>query len=393
MPRKTDVPITGSVLAWAIDEAGLSFTAFAQKVGVPVEVVQNWIDGDSHPGKTEFSRILETVRRPSAIFFMPQPPTQVDTPAAFRRAPGPQGHVISPTTLRELRKARRIQQVMSWLLDDSTEVRDLPIFNHHTLSSVEAGESMRAYIGITIRQQAAWKDTGAALREWRRIVDELGILSFSLQLGKNDVRGFSAWDSRAPVIAVNTAYNESAQNFTIAHELAHLTARTESACYGWVPPGSIEDPALERWCEEFAAAFLLPARELAEFVRKEYGVTNKEQVTDFDLAYRISRRLKVSARALALSLIGASLAPRSLYPKIDARSQVVDRPRERDGGGGQATPEKRVNQYGARVSRTMTDAVAEGALGLRDAADYLDVSLGDLQDIADSVHGRTQAAR
>lgn len=384
MARKTEVPITGSVLAWAMQEAGFTTATLADKLKVEPDDVVAWIDETERPGKTEFAKIVDQVRRPSAIFFMAEPPIEASMPTAFRRSAGPEMRALSPGAIRELRKARRLQQVMSWLLADENGSIDLPSFDRRTTLATQAGMAIRSRIGISLADQARWRDPGAALREWRRIFDDLDILSFSLQLGKDDIRGFSVWDNRAPIVAVNSAYNEQARIFTMAHELGHLTTRTESACYGWVNPVEEPNPSQERWCEQFAAAFLLPPNELREFVRNQYGVTVQNPVITFDLAAKIARKLKVSARALAISLTDLGLAPRMLYGRVDSQAKVVDRPRDTDsgGGGGQSKPVKRLGQYGVRVSRTLTDAVARGTLGMRDAADYLDVTIGDLQDLA-----------
>jgi Zn-dependent peptidase ImmA (M78 family) len=388
MAAKTEVPITGAVLAWAIDEAGLSRLDLATRLKVSPDTVDDWIDETAHPGKTEFNKILAAVRRPSAIFYMPEPPTQAGMPTYYRQAPGTVHHATSPQALREVRKARRIQQVMSWLLEDDQAPKIAGFtFDFRNDSPAASGAEVRASMGLSMDDQAGWRDASMALRNWRSIIDELGVLTFSLQLGTDDIRGFSAWDARAPIVAVNTAYNEPARIYTFGHELGHIVNRTESACFDWVGPGTESNSALERWCERFAAALILPADETARYVRREFGFTQHHQVTDFEQVIRISRRLKVSARAAAVTLIDLGLAPRGLYAVVNSRAKVVDRPRDTgSGGGGQPTAEKRLSQYGYKVSRTVTDAVTSGTLGLRDAADFLDVNLAALKDISDNVY-------
>ena len=43
--------------------------------------------------------------------------------------------------------------------------------------------------------------------------------------------------------------------------MGHLLTRTGAACLEFVGPGDSEVDA-ERWCEQFAASFLLPAKDL-----------------------------------------------------------------------------------------------------------------------------------
>jgi hypothetical protein len=151
------------------------------------------------------------------------------------------------------------------------------------------------------------------------------------------------------------------------------------------------DPKLERWCEEFAAAFLLPPDRLAEYVTSQFFVSPQKPVTTFDLLSKLSQRLKVSARAMALVLIEGSLADWSLYREVELRAKTIDRPPEGSGGGGVRAPQKRINQYGTRAPRALVEAVSGGRLGLRDAADYLELAIGDLDDLGMLLRGQPLA--
>lgn len=387
MAAKTEVPITGAVLAWAMSEAGLTEQQLADRLAVSRQVVRDWESEISRPGKTEFRKIVEAVRRPSAIFFMPAPPESASLPVSFRYSQGLGDHSLSPGAIREVRKAQRLQKVFAWILRDHDPPNRLPVYNWETADARESGEELRRSLQLPLEEHASWSNFSEAFRKWRTIYDDMGVLTFSLQLGTEDIRGFSVWDERAPLIGVNTAYIEGARIFTMAHELGHLVTRTDSACYDWFAPTNMSNPRLERWCEEFAAAFLLPRAELSGYVAYLFGVDASRPVKDFETVWKISRRLKISARALAISLTDADLAPKSLYDVVDQQAKKVDRPAG-GGGGGLPVVQKRVNQYGVRVPGALLDAVSEGALGELDAADYLDMNLGDLQDLTDSIRGR-----
>src|SRR5690606_10048362 len=104
-----------------------------------------------------------------------------------------------------------------------------------------------------------WRSASAAFDAWRSALERLGVLVLLFPLGEENCRGFSLASGLAPVIAVNTAWNDQARAFTLFHELGHLMTETASACAS-APPASVAgawDPA-ERWCERFAAATLVP---------------------------------------------------------------------------------------------------------------------------------------
>ena len=105
---------------------------------------------------------------------------------------------------------------------------------------------------------------------------------FLYPIGEDACRGFSLWDSLAPVIAVNTAWNEEARIFTLFHEFGHILTRSSSAC---VEVGSTrtltgtEDPA-ERWCERFAASLLMPDDDVRLLVGQRFGLARIDRVDD-----------------------------------------------------------------------------------------------------------------
>ena len=112
-----------------------------------------------------------------------------------------------------------------------------------------------------------------------------------LTMGKDNIRGFGASDDYAPLVAVNTAYHPTARIFTLFHEVAHLLTRTDAACQSFVFPDQ-QYGSIERWCERFAAAYLLP-KETLETVASEYGVTIASPTTQPDTARLIGLQISL----------------------------------------------------------------------------------------------------
>jgi transcriptional regulator with XRE-family HTH domain len=260
VPRQT-VPITGSVLRWAREEVGLSLAELADSVKVDPSDVDAWEIGESAPSKGNFSRLVTVLKRPSAIFFLPSPPIQAGLPTSFRNAPGLGQHKLGQVEIRQIRWARRLQEIASWSLQDAHEG---PLsFPRYSLDddSLDAGARYRESTDIPVSDQLSWDTASKAFRVWRSVLESQGILVLQLSLGKGNIRGFSAWDDYAPLVAVNTAFHPTARIFTLFHEVAHLLTRTDAACLRFILPSG-QDGRMERWCETFSAAFLLPAKEL-----------------------------------------------------------------------------------------------------------------------------------
>ena len=195
-----------------------------------------------------------------------------------------------------------------------------------------AADRLRTRLDVPARVQLKWPSSAAAFDEWRRRVESLGVFVFLYPMGRDACRGFSVWEERAPLVAVNTAWSEEARIFTLFHELGHLLTRTNSACLESPSRRASRQDAwdsVERWCERFGAAVLLPADEpRAQFAARQAG-----QTATVDTVRWLSGRFKTSLSATTIRLIELRLATRELY---DALPRAADVKRTGGGGGGRA---------------------------------------------------------
>ena len=381
------VPITAEVLTWAREEACLSQAELAQRARLDLAVVQSWEAARSYPTKGQFSRLLEIMKRPSALFFLAEPPRASSMPTSLRNAPALGQRKLGPDEARQIRWARRLQELMSWVLRDSGS-SEVDLNRYRTSEEPdEIAEFERSQSGIAAEEQRSWSSAAAAFRSWHSHLEDQSILVMQLSMGKNNIRGFGVWDDYAPLVAVNTAYHPTARIFTLFHEVGHLLTRTDAACQSFVVPGG-QDGTVERWCERFAAAFLLPIKDLVE-VASSYGVTVATPTSDPDKARLIANKFSVSARATAIRLQEAGLAERTLYSAV--ASQLANRDwNESSGGGGRgpSSAEKRMIQFGNRLPDTLLTAANRGRITTRDAADHLQLTTGQLKDLQGLVDAR-----
>jgi Zn-dependent peptidase ImmA (M78 family) len=216
-----------------------------------------------------------------------------------------------------------------------------------------------------------WEDTADAWETWREALEESGVLVFQFSLGKDAIGGFSLWDMNAPVIAVNTAWNSAARIFSLFHEFGHLITRTSSAC---LEPRkhalSQQHDHIERWCERFAAAVLIPADSLKKFLLSRYKSISGLEITNLEDAKRVASHFKVSLRASVLRLIELGWATWSLYDQIPPYSD--DKPKG-GGGSGRVRGEIKEDQYGERTVELFARALKNEVVGRPQVLDYLDI--------------------
>jgi Zn-dependent peptidase ImmA (M78 family) len=370
-------PVRPAVLSWAISEDGRDLLELAEALKVNVDVLDGWVSGDSSPSRGQVSELARVLRRPRAMFFLPRPPADATLPSSFRHPPGI-ARTVSANVRATVRQSRFVQQAVAWARRDDMPI-DMPSFSMAQTDAVTAAAAVRAWMGVSTQTQLSWKNDREALAAWRTLFEARGLLVFTIQIGKDEVRGFSAWDDRAPLVAANTtSVTVAARIYTLAHELGHLVCRRDAAC---LEPEENEEVLrsadVERWCEQFAAAFLMPA-ELIESIATKRGVGPGG--ADLDDVKQVMLRCRVSARAAANRLIDLGLAARSLYPavlktfvpKVRTDGKPISPPR----------PVARLRTYGPRVISTVFDALPP-----RDAMNVLRVDVEDARKLADQVPG------
>jgi Zn-dependent peptidase ImmA (M78 family)/transcriptional regulator with XRE-family HTH domain len=375
VPRRIPLSITGSVLAWAIEQAGLSMEDVVARTGFSRDSIEAWIDDKAKPTIGQVRKLAEVVRRPMAVFYLPSPPEDVGVPPALRRTAGATQRDLTPEQLRQARRARRMQRLVHSLLASQASIGPhLPQMRPGTDSS-EAGRTLRGWVGVTVASQLAWTTAKQAFDEWRFALESRGVLVLQLQLS-DVLRGFSLWDELAPLVSVNTAENYQARSFTLFHELAHLVSRTESSCAGR-PGRSSGSLNIERWCEEVASVALLPPDAIRSVAARARATVSDE----FGLVSRVADTFKASLRATALALIREDLVERSVYDEIEERAPISDREKGFARGGGQRAPERRLSEYGNRTLSLVFSALESRRLTERDARDYLRLDGDEIYDL------------
>ena len=184
-----------------------------------------------------------------------------------------------------------------------------------------AASQARSQLAVLVDEQTSWPSSSAALAAWPKAVEAYGILVFSLPLGEASCRGFSIWDSYSPLIALNSCWNPEARIFTLFHEYGHLLTRTNSACLNaGISSLPLDGDPIERWCEEFAAALLLPWNAVIQVLSREVGWVSGAKVTKLAGVAQVARRFRVSLRATALTLIKHGAADWSIYGALPKAS-------------------------------------------------------------------------
>jgi Zn-dependent peptidase ImmA (M78 family) len=364
--QATLVPATPSVIDWAIRESGYSLSALEIMLGVPASEIEGWTKG-IHPELPQLQALAKVVKRPFSAFLLPAAPTQPQPSVKFRSSTTANRRPLIPEERGRIREALRLQGILSWIASElGLSAPDVPT------SSVkddpeDVARAIRARLDVPIETQLSWSSPSDALRGWRGAAERLGVTVLTLPMGEESCRGFSIWDDAAPLVAINTAWRPEARVFTLIHELAHLSSRTNSACAEDPVERSTAGDRTERWCDRVAAAVLIPEPELRKTLA-DIGPTR--QGDNLTKVSRIAGRFQVSRRAAALRLIEQKLATWSVFKSIPP---IGERLSSGGGGPGRTRAEIRRLQYGDRTMDVFRKALVNDVLGAADVVDYLDV--------------------
>jgi Zn-dependent peptidase ImmA (M78 family) len=375
------VPITPSVLQWAIEQSGHSVERVADCLEVTADELRAWQKGPAQPTLTKLKKLAHILHRPAAAFLLPEPPESVRPQVEFRHPPGAGRRSLNAVELRYLRTAGRLQRALAWISDELGEAASaLPQVRVGSDAEALALETRRE-LNVSLETQYRWTTHSQALQIWRGALERAGILVFLLPLGKESCRGFSLWNERAPVIAVNTWWNSAARIFTLFHEYGHLLTRTSSACLDSGLIRTTHGDQAERWCEHLAACVLMPWESVEHFLREDLRWASGRTVNDLAGLRHLAQRFKVSLRAAALRLIHGHAATWDLYAKIPSAS---DQKQGGGGGGGRKRRQIREDWYGSRTTRLFLSAIDKDVLTRTDVLGYLDVSDADLDSLQPS---------
>lgn len=343
----------------------------------PLSLVEGWVSGDEQPHSGDLKVIAQVVGRSPLFFSLKSPPVRALPPASFRKPIGRDAHErpLSSVEQKFLRLAERQQKIAIWAAEKQGEdPLELPPLHP---SADQTAQAARIWLQWSPNEQVRASSKAGAFSALRNRVESRGVMVSLQDMGTDSCRGFSLPSSRIPMIVVNKSFKlGSVRSYTLLHELAHLIRGEEAVC-------DSPDDRTERWCDKFAAVFLMPEDHLRAYsdrwLKKSWF-----DADDIDSVRRISKRYKASYHAVAIRLKELGMAGQDL---IDAVQQGQLEIPESGGGGGepQTTPVLRLRQYGAVFTRLVTTSVEQGDINPLDGQKYLDVAPSEFLEMSTRV--------
>lgn len=254
--------VNGAMIRWAREWYRETPEQVAQDIGVDLALYLRWESGEEHPTYAQLKAIGKVLRKPSAVFFFPEPP-QIPNPAVDLGAV-PRG--LRKPVLQQFESARAYQLDLHALACSHTGLftqRDRLPDNIPDLCRF-----LRHKLAVPIAEQKSMRDASAVFDVFRERLFALGVYVFMDTFQDSSAAGLCIDDDVYPVIVVNDVMSPARQNYTLFHELYHLIRNTSGVdfitdWYRLPEDGQAQkERQLERLCNAFSCAFLAPEDDL-----------------------------------------------------------------------------------------------------------------------------------
>jgi len=385
MARSTKVKLNNpALLRWARETAGHSVEEIADHLNKPPDAIHAWEEGMDAPTYRQLQAFAKKVRRPVAALYLPEVPEEPGPPQDFRVLPGKAPDTFTSQALLAFRELRNAMAELRDLLGELGDPLSLALPHWPSLggSVVARARELRGLLGVTFDKQTGWPGDYEALNEWRSALFDRGVLVQVLELPIADVRAFSLLEYDLGGVGLSTEDPPKGRVFSLFHEVAHLCLHKPGVSGELTAIASAAQSGVarvERYCDAFAAALLLPQEHPAvseAMQRLEGGLT-------LEAAQSYANRFKVSKYVIARRMLDlGKLEPEVYWGETSAW-------RQHDSRGAQQPRAKRgrpdhlrvkVSWAGKRYVAKVMEALERGVLTTYEAGKILSLNPDRLED-------------
>lgn len=309
---------------------------------------------EPEPGQGILNKIAKELAVPSFTFFREKSPPLHDVIPDFR-SPTAAPTTKSRETIQSIQFAEGVQKALS----ESDDIADkFPKFTATKLDEVDAfALQARQFFNITVEDQVQAKDAHAFYVICRKKIEDRGIIVLHDTFPEQDGSGYCIYNRDFPVIVINTMkQNKGRRLFTLIHELGHVLMGKTG-----ISDPFVRNNIIERLCNRFAGAFLVPASFIAKLFKKKPG----NDPNDDDVKWA-ANRLNISQEATALRLEQLGIYKPGSYDKWKAlvHNRNPDFIVKRGGPGKEPPPQEKIKlaKYGFRFAKAFANLLEKGLI-------------------------------
>lgn len=362
---------------WAIKSSGWAVENLAKRIKLTEGTIYGWIEGSINPNLRQLEILSGIIKRPLAAFLLPAPPAEKPLPKDYRMLPEKEGK-FDKKTVFAIRRARRLQNISKELLENlnATMVSTIPKFPISN-SPIELADKYRIEFKLTIEQQAKLKTPYELFNLLRDIIEDKNILVFQISMPVEDARGFAIVDDTPAIIVVNSKDQIEARIFSLMHEFGHILLKESGIS---LPENAliVKSPEpVEKWCNEFASAFLLP-----KSVAKSIFDENKKSLTETKILDKLSRKYKLSKAMLLYNMLKLEYISYLEYEKTLERYKPKPIESKKSKVFAPSADKKCLSEKGQKFVSLVINNMEKGLITHSEALGYLSLKSRNLEKVA-----------
>lgn len=280
--------VNGEIIRWAREFYNMSPDEAAQAVGVDISRYMNWENGTEHPTYAKLKKISDVFRKPSAVFFFPEPPQLPSIKGDLRTLPDEIVNSFSKNVIIQFEKAKVYQLSLEELYGSKESI--IVQRSSFPKDIDQLCSFFRMQLEFPISAQKARKSTKVVFEIFREKFYDLGIYVFKDAFKDNRISGICLNDDHFPVIVINNSMSFARQIFTLFHELYHLISDTSGAEIirdDYYVALNNQQTEIERACDTFANAFLVPMDDFRQELKKK--PINEDRIEELATLYSVSK--------------------------------------------------------------------------------------------------------
>lgn len=383
----TQATVQGDVLEWALEDAGVDRDRALAAVGIAASDVGP-LSGPIEIELSHLDYLAKLTHRSPFFFALPFPPAEDrhSVSANFRAPMSNTGHArsLNPDERVALRDAKRRQEIAAKV---SSELEQDPAALMEILDKEtpeHAAERAAEWLGwgSIVERRKRMKSKTQLFVALRAALEDQGIMTNLVQVEGDSFRGFSLHHEQVPLIFINGAVKSAAaRSFTLLHELAHLLRGVDKACDRHDLQARTSG---EAWCNRFAAAFLMPRKDLMLYMEKHLD-KGFIQGDDTESVRRISNYFFSSWYSVAIRLKQLNLGDAALVTAVSGDFQDP----EPDGfaRGGQTRAQKRLAVFGLGFARLVDSALSRARVSEMEVRKILRLNGSELRSFLELGRG------
>lgn len=307
--KRLSVKVNPEVIKWLREISGWKVEEVAKKLNVTSETVIKFETGEKSLNLRQLRILADSFKRPLAAFFLSKPKEQKPLPKDYRFLPN-KTNVFDKSTILSIRKARYLQNLgkeLSSNIKYGTEVKLRKADLSKDPDSVSA--EYRELFNLNWEKQKKFKSSYELFNYLRDILEDKNILTFQFSMPIEDARGFALADEDPIVIVVNSKDVIEARIFTLLHELGHVVLGETAIDIPDVISKVNND--IEKWCNSFAASFLLPKADINNELKNR-----QIDFTDINVLNTLTKEYKVSKAAFLVRMLNLNYISQDKYEYI-----------------------------------------------------------------------------